>query len=95
MTCYRSLAFVYGTSIECAYCMPVILICSNVFLIFVVGSSSFVSKFFKYGMHVMALALATKAMSWATFHPIVVMLLMSGWYFVIILSRVFATNLSL
>ena len=34
-------------------------------------------------------------MTRATFHPIVRVLLMSGWYFVIFLSRVYAANMSL
>ena len=40
-----------------------------------------VSKCFIDGMCVVALAPATNAMSGATFHPLVIMLLMSGWYF--------------
>ena len=71
------------------------LICWNVFFIFVRGSSSIVSRFFIDGMCVVALALATNTMSGATFHPLVIMLLMSGWYFVVFLSRVPAVNLSL
>ena len=41
------------------------------------------------------LAPATSTMSGATFHPLVMMLLMSGWYFMIFLSRVSVANLSL
>ena len=37
----------------------------------------------------------TNTMSGDTFHPLVIMLFMSSWYFVIFLSRVFAANLSL
>ena len=71
------------------------LICWNVSFIFMRGSLNFVSRFFIDGMCVMALAPATSAMSGATFHPLVMMLLMSGSYFVIYLSRVYAANLSL
>ena len=44
---------------------------------------------------VMALALVVKTISNATFHPLDVMLLMSGWYFVVILARVHVANISL
>ena len=43
----------------------------------------------------MALAHTTNAMSGATFHPLVMMLLMSGWYFVVFLLSDSAANLSL
>ena len=65
------------------------------FLIFVKGSLSYVFMFFIDGMCVVALAHATSTMSGATFHSLVMMLLMSGWYFVVFLSRVYAANLSL
>jgi hypothetical protein len=71
------------------------LICLNVLLIFMIGSLSIVSKFFIDGMCVMALAFATNTMSGATFHPRVMMLLMSGWYFVVFLLRVSAANMLL
>ena len=61
--------------------MAIILICLNVFLVFMIGSLSFVSRFFIDGMCVVALAHATSTMSGATFHPFFTMLLMSGWYF--------------
>ena len=54
-----------------------------------------VSKCFIDGMCVVALAPATNAISGATFHPLVIMLLMSGWYFAIFLSRVSMINMSL
>lgn len=83
------------TSVECAYCMAIILTCLNVFLIFITRSLSFVSKFFIDRMCVVALAPETKTMSEATFHPFVMNLLPSGWYFVVFLPRVCATNLSI
>lgn len=62
-------------SMECAYCVRIVLILSNALLI---GSFSLVSKLFIGGMYVVALELASKIMSGATIHPLVVMLLMSG-----------------
>ena len=59
------------------------------------GSLSVVSRIFIDGMCVVALAPATGTMSRATFHPLEIMLLMSGWYFVVFVSRVSAVNLSL
>ena len=38
------------TSIECAYCVAIMLICLNVLLIFITRSLSFVSKLFIDGM---------------------------------------------
>ena len=49
--------------------------------------------FFIDGTSVVALAPATNTMSGATFHPLVIMLLMSGWYCVVFLSRVFCGEL--
>ena len=66
------------TSIECAYCVAIMLICWNVFFISMRGSLSIVSRFFIDGMCVVALALATNIMSGGTFHPLVIMLLTSG-----------------
>ena len=71
------------------------LICLNVLLIFVIGSLSIVSEFFIDEMCVVVLAPATDTMSGATFHPRVMMLLMSGWYLVDFLLRIFVANLSL
>ena len=77
--------------------MAIILICLNVLLIFKLGSLSIVSRFFIDGMCVVTFAFVTNTMSEATFHPLVMtkMLFMSGWYFVVILSRVFVANMSL
>lgn len=55
-------------STECAYCVAMMLICLNVFLIFVLGSLSLVSKLFIDGMCVVALAPAAKT-SFFTFPP--------------------------
>ena len=64
------------------------LICLNVLLIFMIGSLSIISSIiFIDGMCVVAFALAINTMSGATFHPLVMMLLMSGWYSMVFLSR--------
>ena len=79
------------TIIECAYCVAIMLICLNVLLIFTIGSLSIVYSFLIDGMCVVALAHVTNTMSGAMFHPFAMILLMSGWYFVVFLSRAFAT----
>ena len=48
------------------------------FGIFIIGSLSIVTSLFIDEMCVVALALATNTMSGATFHPLTMMLLMSG-----------------
>ena len=78
---------------ECAYCVAIMLICLNVFLIFVIGSVNVVSNLFVDGICVVPLAPTTGTMSGATFQLFVVMLFMSGWYF--IMSRVLVASLSL
>ena len=70
---------------DCAYCVAIMLICLNASLIFVIGSLSVVFIFFIDGICVVPLTPATNTMSGATFQPFVVMLLMSGWYFMIFL----------
>ena len=44
---------------ECAYCVAIMLICLNVFLIFMIGSVNIVSRFFIDGICVVSLAPAT------------------------------------
>ena len=83
------------TNMECADCVAITLICLNVFLIFVIGSVSVVSSFFIDKICVVPLAPATSTMSGATFQPFVMILFMSGWYFMISLSKVSTANLSL
>ena len=75
--------------------MAIMLICLNVLQIWDIGSLSFVSSSFIEGMWVVALAPDASTMSGATFQPRAIILLMSGWYFVIFLSFVSAENLSL
>ena len=82
-------------SMECAYCVAIKLICLNMCLIFVIRIVNVDSKFFIEGIYVVPLAPAASTMSGATFQPFVVMLFMSGWYFIIFLSKVSVANLSL
>ena len=55
---------------------------------FMIGSLSIVSSLFIDGMCVVALAHATNTINGATFPPLVMMLLMISWYFVVFLLRV-------
>jgi hypothetical protein len=80
---------------ECVYCVAIMLICSNVFLIFVIGSVSVVYSFFIERICVVPCAPTTSTMSGTTFQPFVMMLFMSGWYFTLFLSKVSTANLSL
>lgn len=61
---------------------------------FGMGSFSVVSKLFIDGMCAVV-ALVTKTIIGATFHPCITMLLMNGWCFVVFLSRASVENLSL
>lgn len=66
---------------DCAYCVAMELICLNALLIFVMGILSLASEFFMDGMFVVVLApMTTRG---PTFHPLVVMMLMSCWYFIV------------
>ena len=80
---------------ECAYCVTIMLIYLNVVLIFVIGTVNVVASYFIDGICVVPLALATSTMSGATFQPFVMMLFISGCYFVIFMSRVSVASLSL
>ena len=55
---------------ECAYCVAIMLICLNMFFIFVIGILNDVSKFFIDGICVVPLAPTTNTMSGATFQPL-------------------------
>ena len=67
------------TSVECVYYVAIVLICFDVILVFITGSFTLVSKLFIDGVCEVVLALVAKTMVGATFHPLVAMLLMSGW----------------
>ena len=69
--CFRS-------TTECVFCVVIMFICLSVFLIFAIGILRFVSKLFIDGLCVVDLAPATRTISGAMFHPLIVMLLMSG-----------------
>lgn len=71
------------TNMEHAYCVVIVLICLNVLWVFVTRFICFVSKLFIDGICFVALALATRTISGVTFHPLVVILLMSGWCFIV------------
>ena len=58
--------------------MAIMLISLNILLIFKIKSLSIFSSLFIHGMCVVALVLGTNTMSGATFHPCVIMLLLSG-----------------
>ena len=81
--------------IEWAYCMAIILICLNVFLTCDVGILSFVTSSFIEGMWVVARAPDANTKSGATFQPLAIIALMSGWYLVTFRSWVSAENRSL
>ena len=72
-----------------------VLMSMKVCLIFFVGILSFSSKFFIEGVCVVALAHAVMTISGSTFHPLLVMLSISDWYFSILRVMVSGENLSL
>ena len=94
MGCLFSILLLWSY-IECAYCVAIMLICLNVFLICDVGSLSFVSNSVIEGMWVVALAPDASTMSGVAFHPLALILFMSGWHLVIFLSSVSAEYMSL
>ena len=59
------------------------------------GISNFASMDFIEGMYVVALAPAIMIISGSTFHPIMVLLFISGWYFSIFVITISRENLSL
>lgn len=78
---------------ERAYCVAMVLICLNILLILVMGSLRLVAKFFIVEKFLVALALATKTMSGATLHPLVMMLVRSSWYFIVFLFQGFPSQI--
>jgi len=81
--------------IDPAYWMAMVLIALKVCFRAVSDSLSLVLKSFIEGICVVPLALAVITMSGSTIHHCAMMLLMSGWYFWILLSIVSCKNLSL
>jgi len=81
--------------IDPAYCMAMIFISLNVCLIVDSGSLNCVCRSFIEGTCVVPLTPAVMTMSGSTFHPRLVMLSISGWYFCFLFSIAFSGNLSL
>lgn len=80
---------------KCRVYILYVLTCLNVLLIYVMGSSSVVSNFCIHGMCEVAIAHDAETMIRASFHPLVAMMLMNGWQFVVFLLRASMVNLSL
>jgi hypothetical protein len=94
MVCLFS-SLLLWTSMACAYCVAIMLVCLHVLFVFVTGCFILVSKFFIDRICEVALAPASKTMTRAIFHPLIAMLFMSDWYLVVFLSRASMSNLSL
>ena len=80
---------------KCAYCVAIVFVCLHVFFIFVARNFNLIFGFFIDGMCMVALAFVVKITSGTTFHSFVLMLSMSGWYFVFFIARANVANLSL
>ena len=72
-----------------------VLISMKVYLIVSFGILNFSSKIFIERVCVVALAPAVMTISGSTFHPLLVMLPISGWYFLVLRIIVSDENLSL
>jgi hypothetical protein len=84
------------TSRECAYCVAIMLICLELCILYLCNREFFlISRLFIDAMCMVALPSDVKIMSGATFHPLVLMLVMSNQLLCVFLVRAFATNLSL
>ena len=81
--------------IDIACCIAMVLISLKVCLIVFSSLLNFSSKIFIEGMCVVALAHAVMTINGSTFHPLLVMLSMSGWYFLVFLVILCTENLSL
>ena len=75
--------------------MAIVLISMKVCLIVSFGILNFSSKVFIEEVCVVALAPAVMTISGSTFHPLLVMLFISGWYFSVLRVMVSDENLSL
>ena len=78
-----------------AWCTAIILISLKVFLMNFLGISNFSLIIFIDGMCVDALASAVMTINGSTFHPLLVILSISGWYFSVLMFIVSCENLSL
>ena len=72
-----------------------VLMSMKVCLIVSLGILNFSSKIFIDGVCVVALAPVVMTISGSTFHLLLVMLSISGWYFSVLRVMVFGENLSL
>ena len=81
--------------IDIACCIAMMLMSMKVCLIVSFGILSFSSKIFIEGVCVVALVLVVMTISGSTSHPLLVMLSISGWYFLVLRVMVFDENLSL
>ena len=75
--------------------MAIILISLKVFSMDFLGISNFSLIIFVDGMCMDALAPAVMTINGSTFHPLLVIFSISGWYFSVLMSIVFGENLSL
>lgn len=82
-------------SIDMACWIAMVLMLLKVFLMGFIGISNFSLRRVIDGMCVVALAPVVMTMSGSTFHPLAMMLLISGWYLSILFSIVSDENLSL
>ena len=78
-----------------AYCIAMVLIFLNVFLMVSIGILKLVSSDFIDGMWAVALAPAVMTISGSIFHPLEAMLAISGMYLLFFASIVYGENLSL
>jgi len=74
--------------IDLAYCMAMVLMALKVCFRVVSGNLSFVSRRFIEGVSVVPLAHVVMTMSGSILPPEAIILLISGWYFWILLSIV-------
>ena len=81
--------------IDIACCIAMVLMSMKVCLIFFVDILSFSSNFFIEGVCVVALASAVLTISGSTFHPLLVMLSINDWYFLVLRVMVSGENLLL
>lgn len=86
-TKYHFSSLLLWISIECAYCVAIVLLCLNVFFILVLEKISLVSKHFIDSVCIVAFAPATIMMTKAILHLYVMMLLISIWYFLFFMAR--------
>ena len=80
---------------DMAYCMAMTLSSSNVCLMFISGILNMNSIFFIEGVCVVALAPAVMTISGSTFHPLLIILSISGLYYLFFMITISSGILSL